>query len=65
MLVFIIKKFPVLNILNKIPNKNSLLETVLVSANDELVSLFLEKKIKFIDISTNLLKILSLSECVF
>lgn len=57
-----IKKFPVLNILNKIPNKNSLLETVLVSANDELVSLFLEKKIKFIDISTNLLKILSLSE---
>ena len=33
-------KFPVIKILDKLPEKNSLFETVLVSINDELVSLF-------------------------
>ena len=45
------KKFPVIKILKKITKKNSLFDTVLVSINDELVSLFLKKKIKFLDIS--------------
>ena len=36
---------------------DSLFETVIVSANDKLVSLFLCGKIKFIDISSILLKI--------
>ena len=45
-----IKKFPVIKILKKIPKKNSLFETTLVSINDELVSLFLKNKIKFLDI---------------
>ena len=40
-----------INILKKIPKKNSLFETIIVSANDKLVDLFLKKKIKYIDIS--------------
>ena len=54
------KKFSVVKILKNLSNKNSLYETVIVSANDELVNLFLGNKIKFIDISKNLLKILNL-----
>jgi len=42
--------------------KNTLYETVLVSANDELVSLFLNKKIKFLDISKKLIMIMNLNE---
>ena len=49
-----IKKFPVIKILNKITIKESLFDTVLVSINDELVSLFLENKIKFLDITSKL-----------
>ena len=49
-----IKKFPVVKIINKIPKKESLFDTVLVSINDELVNLFLENKIKFLDISSKI-----------
>ena len=56
------KKFPINNILKKIPNKNSLFETVIVSCNDALVNLFLCKKIKFLDIYKNLNKLLNLNE---
>ena len=45
-----------------IPDKISLFETVLVSANDELVRLYLDKKIKYMDISKILLKTLKLNE---
>ena len=41
------------------PKKNSLFETVLVSANDELVNLFLNKKIKFTSISKILLSVIN------
>ena len=51
-----IKKFPAVKILKMLPSKNSLYETVIVAANDKLVHLFLEKKIKFSDISKLLLK---------
>ena len=44
------------------PLQDSLFETVIVSANDQLVKLFLEKKIRFIDISKILLKIINLAE---
>ena len=54
------KKFPAIKILNKYPNYCSLFDTALVSINDELVNLFLNKKISFIDIHKNLLNILSL-----
>ena len=49
-----IKKFPVIKILKKITKKESLFDTVLVSINDELVNLFLESKIKFLDISSKI-----------
>ena len=48
------KKFPVIKLLKKIPEKDSLFETILVSANDELVDLFLKKQISFLNISKNL-----------
>ena len=43
-------KFPSMNFLKKIPSNISLFETVLVSANDSLVELFLKKKIAYLDI---------------
>ena len=54
------KKFPVIKILNKYPNHCSLFDTALVSVNDELVNLFLNKRISFDDIFKNLIKILNL-----
>ena len=55
-------RFPMVKILKMMPNNISLFETVLVSANDCLVDLFLNKKIKYQDIYKNLKKILRLSE---
>ena len=57
-----IKKFPFLKILTIIPDKNSLFETVVVSANDELVSLFLKKKITYSEFQRKLLSIINLVE---
>ena len=56
------KKFPVTKILKDIPLKNSFFETILVSANDELVNQFLTKKIKFTDISKILMKFVKKEE---
>ena len=53
------KRFPLVKIMDLLPKKNSLFETVLVSSNDALVNLFLEKKIKYDDISKKLLKIVT------
>ena len=55
-----LKKFPSIKILNKIPKNISLYETVLVSANDQLVDLFLKNKINFQKITTFLKKILGM-----
>ena len=57
-----IKKFPIVKILNKLPNNHSLFETVIVSANDTLVKMFIEKRISFLDISVYLLKIIEKPE---
>ncbi len=56
------KRFPVLKILDSLPKKQSLFETIIVSANDKLVELFLRKKIKFLDINKYLLKIIKFKE---
>ena len=56
------KKFPSINILKYIPTNISLYETVLVSANDELVELFLKNKISFQNITNNLKKILRIKK---
>ena len=53
---------PLTKILSILPKKNSLFETVIVSANDELVKLFLKNKIKFTDISKKLLMIVKNKE---
>ena len=53
------KKFPVIKILEKYPNSCTLFDTALVSINDELVHLFLKKKITFEDIFKNLSYILN------
>jgi 1-deoxy-D-xylulose-5-phosphate reductoisomerase len=57
-----IKKFPAVKILKKLPKSDSLFETILVSANDHLVNMFLKKKIRFVDISIILLKLIRLKE---
>ena len=56
------KLFPVIDILNYLPTKSSLFETVLVTTNDQLVNLFLKGKIRFFDISKNISKIINLKE---
>ena len=55
-------RFPVLKILKNMNDKDSLFETIIVSANDKLVNLFLCGKIKFTDISNLLLKISNMSQ---
>ncbi len=44
-------KFPLIQVLKKIPKNCSLFETIIVSTNDTLVDLFLKKKINFKSIS--------------
>ena len=44
-------KFPSIKIIKRLQNKDSLLETIIVLANDELVNLFLLKKVNFTDIN--------------
>ena len=55
-------KFPSIKIIKKLKNKESLLETIIVLANDELVNLFLLKKIKFTDINYFLQKLINMKE---
>jgi len=54
-------RFPSIKILKKIPNKISLYETIVVSANDQLVSLFLDGKINFPDVTRLLKKIMKMN----
>ena len=54
-------RFPSIKILKMIPNKISLYETIMVSANDQLVSLFLDGKINFSDIARLLKKIMKMN----
>ena len=57
-----VKKFPFLKILKLIPEKNTLFETIVVSANDELVNLFLKKKINYSQFQQKLLSTINLKE---
>ncbi len=56
------KKFPLVRLLNKLPKKSSLFETVLITVNDYLVYKFLEKKINFQKLIKLINKILNLKE---
>ena len=55
-------KFPSIKLLNKISKENSLYDTVITIANEELVKLFLQNKITFRQIVKNLTKIINLKE---
>tara|TARA_Y100001980_G_C14543888_1_gene322814 strand:+ start:278 stop:1435 length:1158 start_codon:yes stop_codon:yes gene_type:complete len=55
-----INRFPLLKILKSIPDQNTLFETVVVSANDELVNLFLNNKISYSELHKKLLSIINL-----
>ena len=57
-----LKRFPVVKILNALPNNDSLFETIIVTANDNLVKMFLNNKIHFLDISKIMLRILKNKE---
>jgi len=54
-----IKKFKSLTFLKLIPNKDSLFETILISVNDELVKMFLNKEINFNELHQFLFKIIN------
>jgi len=56
------KRFPMIKLLNYLPSNHSLFETVVVSANDILVELFLKKKINFNDIQKKLFTIIKSKE---
>ena len=57
-----VNRFPIIKIIERLIHKDSLFETVIVSANDTLVNKFLKNEIKFLDISRLLLKITKLNE---
>jgi len=59
-----LKKFPSIKIIKKLPKINSLYETVLVAANDELVKLYLDKKINYKDIVDKTIKIINRNEFI-
>ena len=56
------QRFPMVKILNLLPNRFSLFETVIVSANDTLVELFLKKAIRFTDIQKKLFELILKNE---
>ena len=56
------EKFPSIKIIKKLKNKESFLETIIVLSNDELVNLFLLKKINFTDIIIILQKLFTMKK---
>jgi 1-deoxy-D-xylulose-5-phosphate reductoisomerase len=56
------KRYPIVKLLNFIPDNHSLFETIIVAVNDKLVELYLNNKIKFTDIQKNLFKLIKNKE---
>ena len=57
-----VRRYPIIDVLRKLPNNDSIFEILVVHVNDKLVDLFLKKKIKFNQISSKLLKIIECQE---
>ena len=55
-------KFPLIKLLKYLNNNNSMFETILTAANDQLVDFFMQNKIKYLDINKYLNKIINLNE---
>ena len=51
-----VKKFPTIKLLKKLPERNTLFETVLITINDYLVHKFLDNKISFEELNNMLIK---------
>ena len=49
------KKFPVLSIIDLIPEDETYFETILITLNDTLVKMYLDRQIKYLSIQQNLL----------
>ncbi len=56
------KRYPMIKLLDLLKDNHTLYETVVVSANDILVELFLKKKIKFTEINLKLFKFIKKKE---
>ncbi len=52
------KKFPVLSIIDSIPERTSYFETILITINDTLVNKYLNNQINYISIQKNLINII-------
>ena len=59
-----LRKFPLIKILKLIPEKISLYETVIVSANDELVNMYLKGVINYKEITIKLFKFIQNREFI-
>ena len=59
-----INKFPSIKLLNRLNDNESIIDTIIVLANDELVNLFLLKKINFTDIIIILQKLINMKELI-
>ena len=57
-----LKQFPLVKIINYLPKRISLFETIIVSANDKLVDYYLNGKIKFDEIEKKLLNFINNKE---
>ena len=57
-----VTRYPMIKLLNFLPDNHSLFETVVVATNDKLVELFLNNKIKFTDIQKKLFKTIKKKE---
>ncbi len=53
-----INQFPLLSIIDLIPEKNSFFETILITLNDFLVHKYLKNEINYVSIQLNLLKLI-------
>ena len=56
------KKFPLVRLIDKLPEYPSLFETILVTVNDYLVNKFLNKKINYLELTSSINKILNIKE---
>ena len=57
-----IKKFPSVDLLKEMPDKDTLFDTILVVANDQFVSFFIKNEIKFTDITKKLKNFINRTE---
>ena len=53
-----LQNFPLLSLLNIIPEKDSYFETILITINDTLVNMYLEKKINYKSLQLNLINLI-------